>query len=149
MNEQGRYILALVILILFSGLFSAIETAYSCASQIKLKNMANDHNAEAGVVIEVLNDFDRFLTTILIANNIVNIAAATIGTLLFTSFLGEAEGSTVSTIVITILVLIFGEVTPKSIAKRIPEKMAVHTVQFVQFLEVILIPLVVVFKGIG
>ena len=149
MNEQGRYILALVILILFSGLFSAIETAYSCASQIKLRNMANDHNAEAGVVIEVLNDFDRFLTTILIANNIVNIAAATIGTLLFTSFLGEAEGSTVSTIVITILVLIFGEVTPKSIAKRIPEKMAVHTVQFVQFLEVILIPLVVVFKGIG
>jgi CBS domain containing-hemolysin-like protein len=138
-----------VVLILLSGLFSAIETAYSSASQVKLKNMNNDHNAEAGVVLEVLGDFDRFLTTVLIANNIVNIAAATIGTLLFTSLYGEAEGSTISTIVITVLVLIFGEVTPKSIAKRIPEKFAVRTVQFVRFLEVILIPLVFIFKAIG
>ena len=149
MSVQGKYILTLVILIIFSGLFSAIETAYSSASQIRLKNMANDHNAEAGVVLEILNDFDRFLTTVLIANNIVNIGAATIGTLLFTSMFGEAQGSTISTIVITVLVLIFGEVTPKSIAKRIPERFAVATVQFVRFLEIILFPLVIVFKAIG
>lgn len=149
MSLTGRYVLSLVILIAFSGLFSAIETAYSSCSQTKLKTMANDHNAEAGVVLEILGDFDRFLTTVLIANNIVNIAAATIGTLLFTSLFGEAQGSTISTIVITVLVLIFGEVTPKSIAKRIPERFAVHTVQFVRFLEVILIPLVWIFKGIG
>ena len=149
MSLSGKYILALIVLIILSGLFSAIETAYSSANRIRLKNMENDGKAEAGVVIEILDDFDRFLTTILIANNIVNIAAATIGTLLFTLLCGEEKGPTISTIVITVLVLIFGEVTPKSVAKRIPERFSVNTVQFVRFLEIILLPLVFVFKGIG
>lgn len=149
MSPYGKYIFSLVILIGFSSLFSAIETAYSCVSSIKLKHLANEHNEKASLVLNVIKDFDRFLTTILIANNIVNILAATIGTLLFTNILGEAKGSTISTIVMTVLVLIFGEVTPKSIAKRMPEKFAIVTVGFVRFLEVVLIPLVIVFKTMG
>ena len=85
MSRTSEYLLTLIVLIALSGLFSAIETAYSSVNRIRLKNMENDGNAEAGVVLEILDHFDRFLTTILIGNNIVNIASATIGTLLFTS----------------------------------------------------------------
>lgn len=143
-----QYVAALIVLIAFSGLFSAIETAYSSANRIRLKNMMNDGNADAGVVLNVLDDFDRFLTTILIGNNIVNIAAATIGTLLFTELVGEAQGPTVSTVVITIVVLIFGETMPKSVAKSIPEKFAVRTVGVVRFFELIFKPLTWMFKGL-
>ncbi len=145
---MSQYLFALVILVILSGLFSAIETAYSSANRIRLKNMENDHVAEAGVVLEVLNNFDRFLTTILIGNNIVNIASATIGTLLFTELLGSGKGPTVSTIVVTIVVLIFGEILPKTIAKRIPERFAIHTLGFVRFCEIIFSPLTWIFNGL-
>ncbi len=148
MSSTTQYVAALLVLFVLSGLFSAIETAYSSANRIRLKNMENDHVAEAGVVLEVLNDFDRFLTTVLIGNNIVNIASATIGTLLFTNWLGGAKGPTVSTIVITIVVLIFGEILPKSIAKRIPEKFAIKSLGFVRFCEVIFSPLTFIFSNI-
>lgn len=146
MSSITQYLVTLVVLIFFSGMFSAIETAYSSANRIRLKNMQNDGNAEAGVVLTVLEDFDRFLTTILIGNNIVNIASATIGTLLFTQLIGERQGPTVSTIVITIVVLIFGETMPKSVAKSVPEKFAVKTVGIVRFFELIFTPLTWLFK---
>lgn len=146
MSKTSEYLLALIVLIALSGLFSAIETAYSSVNRIRLKNMENDGNAEAGVVLEILDHFDRFLTTILIGNNIVNIASATIGTLLFTSWLGSGNGPTVSTIVITIVVLVFGEIMPKTLASRIPERIAVHTVGFVHFCEFIFTPLSFLFN---
>ncbi|MCH4222992.1 MAG: hemolysin family protein [Solobacterium sp.] len=139
-------LIAVIILILFSALFSAIETAYSSASKIRLKNMANDKVPGASKALKILDNFDQFLTTVLIGNNIVNITMATVGTVLFTHIYGDA-GATISTIVITVVVLIFGEVTPKSIAKQIPERFAIKTAGFVRFFEIIFVPLNLLFKG--
>lgn len=146
MSSSTRYIIALIILIIFSGLFSAIETAYSSSNRIRLKNMQNDGNKAAGTVLSILSDYDHFLTAILIGNNIVNIASATIGTLLFTTFFGE-NGPTISTIVITIVVLLFGEFTPKSIAKQMPEKFSCATLNFVRFIMVIMTPFSWILRG--
>ena len=147
MSEGNSYIVILIVLLLFSGIFSAIETAYSSANKIRLKNMMNDGKAEAALVLKILSDYDRFLTAVLIGNNIVNIASATIGTLLFTIYFGAKNGPTISTIVITVVVLLFGEFTPKSIAKQIPEKFSCATVGFVQFVQLILTPLCFLMSG--
>lgn len=141
------YIVSIVVLTFFSGLFSATETAYSSSSKIRLKNMANDGNKNAPSAIVILDDFDRFLTTVLIGNNIVNIGAATISTLLFSNLFVNGEGPTISTIVITIITLMFGEIAPKSLAKQAPEKFACATVGMVNFFEFVFIPLTVVLKG--
>ncbi len=146
MSSSTRYIITLIILIIFSGLFSAIETAYSSSNRIRLKNMQNDGNKAAGTVLSILSDYDHFLTAILIGNNIVNIASATIGTLLFTTFFGE-NGPTISTIVITIVVLLFGEFTPKSIAKQMPEKFSCATLSFVRFIMIIMTPFSWILRG--
>lgn len=146
MHSTSSYVLALIVLIAFSAVFSAIEIAFSSASKIRLRSMANDGNAKAKKVLEMLEDFDRFLTTVLIGNNIVNIAAATIGTLLFTKLFQE-NGPTISTLVITLVVLLFGEITPKSIAKMIPERFSCSTVSFVQFTMFVLFPLTWLLSG--
>lgn len=144
---MSTYIIAIVILTLFSGLFSATETAYSSSSKIRLKNMANDGKTEANSVLVILDDFDKFLTSVLIGNNIVNIASATISTLLFSLILKGGKGPTVSTIVITVITLLFGEIAPKSLAKQAPEKFACATVGVVNFFEFVFTPLTIVLKG--
>lgn len=144
---MSTYIIAIVILTLFSGLFSATETAYSSSSKIRLKNMANDGNTKASSVLVILDDFDKFLTSVLIGNNIVNIASATISTLLFSLILKGGKGPTVSTIVITVITLLFGEIAPKSLAKQAPEKFACATVGVVNFFEFVFMPLTIVLKG--
>lgn len=144
---MSTYIIAIVILTLFSGLFSATETAYSSSSKIRLKNMANDGKTEASSVLVILDDFDKFLTSVLIGNNIVNIASATISTLLFSVILKGGKGPTVSTIVITVITLLFGEIAPKSLAKQAPEKFACATVGVVNFFEFVFTPLTIVLKG--
>lgn len=144
---MSTYIIAIVILTLFSGLFSATETAYSSSSKIRLKNMANDGKTEANSVLVILDDFDKFLTSVLIGNNIVNIASATISTLLFSLILKGGKGPTVSTIVITVITLLFGEIAPKSLAKQAPEKFACATVGVVNFFEFVFMPLTIVLKG--
>lgn len=144
---MSTYIIAIVILTFFSGLFSATETAYSSSSKIRLKNMANDGNTKASSVLVILDDFDKFLTSVLIGNNIVNIASATISTLLFSLILKGGKGPTVSTIVITVITLLFGEIAPKSLAKQAPEKFACATVGVVNFFEFVFTPLTIVLKG--
>ena len=144
---MSTYIIAIVILTLFSGLFSATETAYSSSSKIRLKNMANDGKTEANSVLVILDDFDKFLTSVLIGNNIVNIASATISTLWFALILQGGKGPTVSTIVITVITLLFGEIAPKSLAKQAPEKFACATVGVVNFFEFVFTPLTIVLKG--
>lgn len=146
-GSDSRMVFSLVVLLLMSALFSAIETAYSSASRIRLKNMQSDGNKKAGRVLHVLDDFDRFLSAVLVGNNIVNIASATIGTILFTKIYGSA-GATISTAVITIAVLIFGEIMPKSIAKKIPERFSIRTVGLVVFFEAFFFPLTWFFGGI-
>ncbi|MBR3356770.1 MAG: HlyC/CorC family transporter [Solobacterium sp.] len=147
MTKEGRYVLILIILIILSGLFSAIETAFSSANRIRLKNMANSGNVKAQNVLTILEDYDRFLTTVLIGNNIVNIASATIGTLLFTMYFGEDRGPTISTVVITIIVLVFGEIAPKSIAKNMPEKFSCSVSGFVQTCKWLFTPFTWILSG--
>ena len=101
---------ALVVLVAFSAFFSASETAFSSLNQIRLKSRAEDGDASAARVLAMAEKYDKLLSTILIGNNIVNIAAASIGTIIFTKMLGAERGATVSTMVLTVVVLIFGEV---------------------------------------
>ena len=132
---------ALVILVGFSAFFSASETAFSSLNQIPLKSRAEDGDSSAARVLAMAEQYDKLLSTILIGNNIVNIAAASIGTILFTQMLGAERGATVSTIVLTIIVLIFGEVTPKSLAKEMPEKVATAVSPFLVLLMALMTPL--------
>lgn len=132
---------ALVILVGFSAFFSASETAFSSLNQIRLKSRAEDGDSSAARVLNMAEQYDKLLSTILIGNNIVNIAAASIGTILFTRMLGAERGATVSTIVLTIIVLIFGEVTPKSLAKEMPEKVATAVSPFLVLLMALMTPL--------
>ena len=134
-------LVALVILVAFSAFFSASETAFSSLNQIRLKSRAEDGDPSAARVLAMSEQYDKLLSTILIGNNIVNIAAASIGTVLFTRLLDPQRGATVSTIVLTIVVLIFGEVTPKSLAKEMPERIATAVSPFLSLLMLLLSPL--------
>ena len=134
-------IILLVILIILSGFFSATETAFFSASKIRLKALAGDGNKRAKKVLKITEDMDSLLYTILIGNNLVNIATTAIATVLFVDFIGAELGATIATIVITVVVLMFGEITPKSIAKNIPEKYAMSVANVVSVLIVCFKPL--------
>ncbi|MBR6515116.1 MAG: HlyC/CorC family transporter [Clostridia bacterium] len=141
-------IIVLVALIIFSGYFSATETAFSALNRIRIKNMASDGNKKAALVLNMSEKFDSILSTILIGNNIVNITATSIATILFIKLCkDEAVGTTVATVVITVVVLIFGEITPKSIAKERPESFAMFSAPFLRFLMIILFPVNLIFTG--
>ena len=139
-------IIALVFLVACSAFFSASETAFSSLNQIRLKSRAEDGDASAARVLAMADKYDKLLSTILISNNIVNIAAASIGTILFTRALGAERGATMSTIVLTIVVLIFGEVTPKSLAKEMPETVATAVSPMLNLLMVLFTPLTWLFS---
>ncbi len=132
-------ILALVVLILLSAYFSATETAFSAFNGIRMKNLAAKGNKRAATVISLSDRYDRLLSTILVGNNIVNISAASLATVLFVRHFG-AVGAAISTVVITVVVLIFGEITHKSIAKDMPEKFAMFAAPLIHFLCVLLLP---------
>ncbi len=137
---------ALIILVACSAFFSASETAFSSLNQIRLKSRAEEGDASAARVLAMAGKYDKLLSTILIGNNIVNIAAASIGTILFTRALGAERGATVSTIVLTIVVLIFGEVTPKSLAKEMPETVATMVSPVLNLLMLLFTPLTWLFS---
>ena len=137
---------ALVVLVAFSAFFSASETAFSSLNQIRLKSRAEDGDNSAARVLAMAEKYDKLLSTILIGNNIVNIAAASIGTIIFTKMLGAERGATVSTMVLTIVVLIFGEVTPKSLAKEMPETIATAVAPVLSLLMLVLTPLTWLFS---
>ncbi|HBJ25899.1 MAG TPA: HlyC/CorC family transporter, partial [Ruminococcaceae bacterium] len=133
-------IFLIVILIVCSAFFSATETALNSANKIRLKNMADNGSHAAQRTLNVLAKYDKALTTILIGNNIVNIACSSIATILAINLVGEKYGSLVSTIATTVIVLIFGEVMPKSIAKDFAEPMAMIASGIISFLMVIFTP---------
>ena len=139
MEDSISSILILVLLITISAYFSATETAYSSLNKIKLKSIANKGNKKAKLALELSEKYDSVISTILIGNNIVNIATASLATVLFTKLLGSS-GVTVSTIVMTILILIFGEISPKSIAKDIPESFAIVSAPLLNAFCIILKP---------
>ncbi|AFA48241.1 HlyC/CorC family transporter [Acetobacterium woodii] len=138
-NSTISFIGILGLMLLISAYFSATETAFSSLNRIRIKNLAKDGNKRAAQVLELSENFDTLLSTILIGNNIVNIASASIATVVFVKYYGNA-GVTISTVVMTIAVLIFGEITPKSLAKDSPEKFAMFAAPMIRFLIVILMP---------
>lgn len=140
MDSIGLYILV-VILIVFSAMFSATETAYSSANRIRLKQMAGDGNRHAKLALEITDHFDKMLTAVLIGNNIVNIASASIGTVICTQWFGAA-GPAWSTLIMTVVVLIFGEILPKSYAKENAESFALRMATPLHILIKVLTPLV-------
>ena len=128
-------LIAIIVLILMSGFFSSTETAFSCVNKIKLRTLAGNGNKKAKKVLDLAeNNFDKLISTILIGNNIVNLSASTLSTLLFAKLIVDASTSAlVSTVAITIAVLIFGEITPKFIAKVYPEKLAMAYYPLIKF----------------
>ena len=139
-------IILIVLLIIGSAFFSASETAFTSANKIRLKTLAEDGNKRAEKVLALLEKFDRFISTVLIGNNIVNILSASLATLLFVFYFGDKLGPTLSTIVMTIVVLIFGEVLPKSLAKNFPERMAMLFYPIIKFLSFIFFPLSIILE---
>ena len=116
-------IVALVFLVICSAFFSASETAYTSLNTVRLKRMASDGDARAAKVLKLAEKYETLLSSILIGNNIVNILASSLATVLFVRALGN-KGVTVSTLVITVVILLVGEVTPKNIAKEHAEAIA-------------------------
>lgn len=131
----------LVILVAFSAFFSASETAFSSLNQIRLKSRAESGDKAAARVLAMAEQYDKLLSTILIGNNIVNIGASSIGTVLFIKLLDAERGPTVSTIVLTVAILVFGEVSPKSLAKEMPETIATAVAPFLNLLMTLFTPL--------
>lgn len=142
-------LIALIALLILSGFFSATETAYSCVNRIKLRSMFSNGNKKAGKVLNLAEDhYDKLISTILIGNNIVNISAATISTLFFAKVIsGGVDSSVVSTVVTTVAVLIFGEITPKFMAKTYSEKFAFGFYPFIKFFYYVFFPLNMIFSG--
>ncbi|MDL2261716.1 hemolysin family protein [Methanimicrococcus sp. OttesenSCG-928-J09] len=132
--------LLLLILLALSAFFSATETAYSTANKIRLKAMAENGNASAARVLKITENYDKFISTVLIGNNIVNIGASSIATILFARLFPEEIAAAVSTVVVTIVVLIFGETLPKSIAKANAEKYSLATSRIVNLIMILLSP---------
>lgn len=127
-----------------SSYFSATETAFSSMNKIRLKNMENNGNKKAKLVLQLSENYEKLLSAILIGNNIVNILSSSIATVLFVKYFGNA-GVTISTIVMTILVLIFGEITPKCIAKNYPETFAMFSAPIMKFFMTVLTPINFIF----
>ena len=130
----------ILLLVMFSAFFSSTETAYSAASKIRLKSYADNGNKKAKKAYKISENYDKALSTILVGNNIVNIAASSLATLFFVSFFGEANGTILSTVVLTVIILIFGEVLPKNIAMENSEKMAMSSSSILYALMVIFTP---------
>ena len=134
-------IVILVILIALSAWCSSTETAYSSVNKVRLKNKAEDGNPRAQKALDLLENYDKVLSCILIGNNIVNLTAATLGTVLFTKLLGEGYGPVASTIVLTVLVLIFGEIAPKTLANDQAEKFCIKAAPALKVCLILLTPL--------
>lgn len=143
------YVIILVVLLILSAFFSATETAFTSLNRTRLKLLADDGKKSAKKALKHADNYDRLLYTILIGNNIVNLTLATISTLLFSSIITNSESlsATLSTIISTIAVLIFGEITPKTLAKEFPEKVAMFVAPIMDFFTIILYPLNLVFTG--
>lgn len=141
--------IAILVLILFSGFFSSTETAYSCANRIKLRTLASSGNKRAKKVLDLAEtNYDRFISSVLIGNNIVNLSASTLATLFFATLIAsESVAAVVSTASVTIAVLIFGEITPKFIAKTYPEKLAMAFYPLIKLFYYIFFPLNLIFSG--
>lgn len=132
-------LVALGVLVVLSAYFSATETAFTSLNRIRLRTRADNGSLRAARTLELAEEYDKLLSTILIGNNIVNITATTVATVLCTKWFRQ-YGPTVSTVALTIIILIFGEITPKSLAKENPENWAMFSYPLLKLLMVVLTP---------
>jgi len=142
--------IAICALILMSAFFSSTETAYSCANRIKLRTLASNGSKKAKKVLDLAEtNYDKFISSVLIGNNIVNLSATTLSTIFFASLIVNKESTSaiVSTAVMTVAVLIFGEITPKFLAKTYPEKFAMAFYPIIKFFFYVFTPLNFIFSG--
>lgn len=133
-------IVILIVLVILSAYFSATETAFTSLNRIRLKSKADAGNRRAALALKLVDQYDNLLSTILVGNNIVNLSASSLATVFFTEGLRLQNGAVISTAVITIVVLVFGEVSPKSLAKEYPESFALFSAPIMRILMVILTP---------
>ncbi|MBO5045826.1 MAG: HlyC/CorC family transporter [Clostridia bacterium] len=133
-------LIAIIVLIILSAFFSATETAYTSFSTVRMRRLATKKKS-ARVALKLNEDFNRVLTTLLIGNNIVNITASTLSTIMFIKLVGEDLGATLSTVVLTVAILIFGEITPKTLAKESPERFAMFVSYPLYALAILFTPL--------
>ena len=148
-NQTLSNILIVIILIFVAAFFSMAETAFSSCNKVRIKIKAEDGNKHAKNAMKVIDNYDKSLVTILIGHNVVNFVASAIATLVAVSFIeNEGVASVVSTIIMTILVLFFGEVLPKNIAKVNADKACMILAYPIRFLMFILYPVSMIFYGI-
>ena len=146
MDQHIGTLVIIFFLIWFSAFFSASETAYTSANKIRLRSKAENGSKSAARALKIIEKYDKTLTTILIGNNIVNILTSSLATVLFIDLLKDADkGSVVSTVAVTIVVLIFGEILPKTIAKSHAEAFACTISGVMSFLTTIFTPLSAIF----
>ena len=148
MDGAGWQIIVLILLVMLSAFFSGTETAFTSFNKNRIKTLAQDGNKKAKSVLDIEERYEKFISTILVGNNIVNITATTISGLMFVELLKGREelAPTVSTIVMTLVVLLFGEITPKTLAKDFSEKYVLATCGLVKFIMAILTPLTFIFS---
>lgn len=146
MQSDSMIVLVMIVLVIMSGYFSATETAFSSLSRSRIKILKEHANKKAALVYKLSENYDKLLSTILVGNNIVNIAASSLATVFFIKHLGSASGPTVATIVTTVVVLIFGEISPKSLAKETPERFAMFSAPILRILLIILTPVNYIFS---
>jgi len=148
-TEHIPSIIVMVICLILSAYFSATETAFLSMNKTRLKVLADKGNKKARLALSLDEKYDRLISTILIGNNIVNITLSSVATVVFVSLLanyGDASfGATVSTAVVTVLVLIFGEITPKSLAKDAADPFAMFSAPIINFIMKLLLPLSFIF----
>ena len=142
------HIIIIAVCVILSAYFSATETAFSTFNRIRVKNMAEKGNKKAALAMKLSDNYDSLISTILIGNNIVNILASSMGALMFANLIANKEAaSAVNTAVLTIAILIFGEISPKTMAKNNPESFALFSAPIINVLRIILFPLIVVFNS--
>ena len=142
------HIIIIVVCVILSAYFSATETAFSTFNRIRIKNMAEKGNKKASIALHLADNFDSLISTILIGNNIVNILASAISTLLFAKLIANQDiAATVSTAVLTVILLVFGEISPKTMAKNSPESFVLFSAPIINFFHIILTPFNVIFSG--
>ena len=148
-SGQAGLLLAIIVLIVFSAFFSASETSFTSVNKVRLMNMEDQGNKRASAVLKMSENYDKLLSTILIGNNIVNILATSLSSVLFASLIinNASLATTVSTVAMTITVLIFGEITPKMLAKMRPESVAMAFCPILKFFSVVLFPITIIFSG--
>lgn len=146
-SHSTGLIVTIIIMIILSAYFSATETAFSSLNRIRMKNLAESGNRRAKLAYRLSENYDELISSVLVGNNIVNIAASSIATVLFIQMLGD-NGPTASTVAMTIIILIFGEVTPKSIAKESPEAFAMFSAPIINVLNYVFKPINFLLVGI-